>query len=398
MNKKTQITWKWLGRATALVALISPVTSYALSREEVTNSVDVNFNYTAERRDNYGGVRQTFANMRQSLGLMNRAMDSSDTGVFFSFSTHSTPTQYRASSSNNNIVTDLRNGRVQGTIGRRDRVGADVMGVNGQMRAAGVAFVGDPRQYAIKFLTGPTTAHEVGHTFGASHGGIGSGFEDGRGDRPYAAGWAFRDSNGRRYGTVMTGAQILWYSTPRNTFQGRRTGIANVKDSSRRIRETKQESSRIRSFRPEGGRAGGWYHIRNRLSNLQMGLRTRSRDTGIQLAQTSDRSTFAQWRFDNAGIGGGWLTCRNRGSDRSIDMGGISRQNRPVRQALNNRGSRNQHLKFDHDDNGMVRIRFRNGGRVIQNTGRRTNSGNPLTQLIYNNTTHTQWWLERRND
>jgi len=351
--------------------------------------------WTAERQNNYGGKNQVLANMRQSLGITNRAHDNSKTGVFFNFVARASAVNYTASSSNNNIISDLRDGRVSGARDFRDRTGADVMGLNGQMSAAGVAFVGDPRQYAIKFLTGPTTAHEIGHSFGCGHGGVGSGFESGGGDRAYAGGWAFRE-NGSRFGTIMTGAQIMWYSTPERTYRGRRTGIGNTKDNTRRIRETRRESSRIKRIKPWGGQGGGWWYARNRFSNIQMGLASNNSNNGTRLTQSSGRGNYQQWRYDNAGVGGGWLTSRNRGSGKAIDKTGRTSNGHFFHQWAHNPRNVNQHLKFDTNDTGLVRLRFRGGNKIITHR-RQANSGAPLIQYNWNGASHMQWYMERVN-
>jgi len=243
-----KITRTLLAALTATI--VAPTSLQALSTNEVKVHVQIAFMWTPERESNYGGKSQVIANMRQSWGISNRAHDSSNTGMAISYVPRDSAVNYTANSGNQSIIFDLRDGGVPGANDWWNQSGADVKGLNGQMSAAGLAFRGDPRQYAVKFLTGPASAHELGHTFGLGHGGVGSGYEDGNGDTPYAGGWATR-KGGTRRGTIMTGGQIGWYSTPELTFNGETTGIPNVKDSTRRIRETRLESSRIKNVRPE---------------------------------------------------------------------------------------------------------------------------------------------------
>jgi len=391
IRKKTLLS----GALLATVGLPSSLS--ALSNNEVNSHVQVAFMWTPERESNYGGKNQVIANMRQSWGIANRAHDNGDTGMYFSYIPRDSAVNYNPSGNNNNIISDLRDNRVPGAHSWRNVTGGDVMGLNGQMSAAGLAYLGDERQYAVRFLTGNATAHELGHTFGCGHGGEGSSFSSGNGDRPYAGGWAFRNGNNQRLGTVMTGGQIMWYSTPNKTFQGRATGIADVKDNRRRILQTRIESSRVRNTRPEGGRSGGWWYIRGKYSNLYAGLQNQNSQNGTRLVQNDRRNNYSQWKFTNAGIGGGWMTIQNRGSGKVMDMSGVAQDRQHVHQ-WRNFNHLNQHAKLDHMDNGLVRIRFRNGGRTLANDGINANNFNPLVQWPWNGATTLQWYLEREHN
>jgi len=384
-----------LSAGAAAIALLIPSSLSALSLDEIDTVVDVSFSYTQERQNNYGGSNQVLANMNQSLGITNTAHDNTGTGMFFNYIVLGGAINYNPSGQQS--IVDLRAGNVPATVNRRNTSGADVMALNSEMSAAGLAYVGDPRQYAVKFLTGPASAHELGHTFGCGHGGEGASYSSGNGDRPYAGGWAYRDGSNVRRGTVMTGAQIMWYSTPQKTFNGQTTGIPNVKDCKRRIRETRRESSRQRDVRPEGGRSGGWWTISNVYSNLNIGLQSNNSNNGTRLVQKSGGDNWRQWRFDSAGVGGGWLTSRNRQTNKAIDMTGNSTDGRYIHQWSHNPGNQNQHLKLDHDDSGRVRIRFRNGNKVIHNHGRKSNDGNKLTQWNWQGGSHLQWYMKRNN-
>lgn len=369
------------------------------SLDEYNTIVDVSFSWTQERQNNYGGRNQVLANMNQSLGITNRAHDNSDTGIFFNYIMNGGALNYNPPSNNNSVISSLRDGRVPGTVNRRNQKGADVMALNSQMAAAGLAFRGDPRQYAVRYLTGTTSAHELGHTFGCGHGGIGSSYSDGQGDRPYAAGWAYRDGNNVRRGTIMTGAQIMWYSTPNKTFNGQRTGIANVKDSTRRIRETRRESSRIRNLKPQTGNdgAGGWWYVTNRFSNRRMSLLSTNRNNGTRISQRSGSSDSFQWRFDDAGLGNRTLTTRNRYSNKALDMTGNTRPGQYVHQWSHNPSNRNQQFRFVYDSSGIMKIRFNNGNNYLENPFRRTGNNTPLGQWSGAGSTHQQWYLQRVN-
>jgi len=400
MKKHIIKTTHKLTGASAALMLLTATQAQALSLNEMKAHVQVAFMWTQERQNNYGGKSQVISNMRQSWGITNRALDNSDCGVQTSYVPRDTAVNYNANSGNFSIIGDLRDGRVPGAYGWRDQSGCDVMALNGQMSAAGLAWGGDPRQYAVKFLTGPASAHELGHTFGLGHGGVGSSYSDGTGDTGYAGGWAHQYSNGRK-GTTMTGAQIMWYSTPNKTFQGVVTGIPNVKDSTRRIIETRLESSRIRNIIPQGGRASGWWYIRNRWSNHYMGLASGNSNNGTRITQRHGRNSYAQWRFDDAQIGGGWLTSRNRGSGKAMGMSGVAADGRFCHQwdlqGVGTQYAVNQHIKLDHQDDGFVRIRFRNGNRVAANSGFNAGDNNPVVQWPWVGYSILQWYLEREH-
>jgi len=130
-------------------------------------------------------------------------------------------------------------------------------------------------------------------------------------------------------------------------------------------------------------------------SNLYVTLASKNSNNGTKLVQKDERGNYSQWRFDNAGIGGGWLTSRNRGSGKAIDMTG--NPGRQLHQWGHNPGNPNQRFKLDWQDNGFVRLRFANGNQVLDNSGRRTNSGNPIKTYPWNGAESLQWYLEREH-
>jgi hypothetical protein len=208
-----------------LLTLVAPTS--ALQASEVTNVVDVHFTYTTERKNNYGGYDKTVGIMRQSQGITNKAHLDSGTGMFFNYVLpRELPNNFDVNHNDSSGIQQLRDNQVPGAHATRDSVGADVIGMSAFIGAAGLAYTGDPGYYAVKFLSGPASAHELGHSFGCGH------TESTSGDTAYSHAFSTTNAAGATVGTVLAGAQILRYSTPTQTFEGQHASSHHVFASS----------------------------------------------------------------------------------------------------------------------------------------------------------------------
>ena len=352
--------------------------------------VDVHFNYTQERENNYGGRNETLAIMKAAQGLMNRAHAESGTGIQYNY-VLPTKVNYNADSSTNNALSDLRFNRIPGIHGRRDRLGTDMIAINASIRAAGVAYTTYRQTFAVRFLSGPATAHEVGHTLGCGHGGIAG--DGGQGDRGYARGWAFRDAGGKRFGTVMTGAQIVRFSSPRLTFRGRTIGIANKADNLRRIRETRREQSRIRNLNPAAAGAGQRWYVRTRAGGqaLESEANRRNNGTNIKLWPFRSSAPHHAWNFENAPTGG-FVKLRNASTRGYLDVAGVSRATSANVQQWGNNGSRgNQELRVRGNGAGFHKFQFRHSGHWL--TAVTDRRGANVVQRLDRGLPTQDWWL-----
>ncbi len=335
-----------------------------LSAVTHTNVVDVHFTFTTERKNNYGSLDRTLGIMRQSQGILNKAHADGGTGCFFNFTRpREIPNNWNVGPDNQGVF-QLRDNQVPGAFTTRDQLGADMVGLNGAIGPAGLAFVGNPFGYAVRFLSGPATAHEIGHTFGCGHGGDNGGGAGDGGDRDYARGWAVRNAAGTRFGTIMTGGQIVRYSTPLQTFDGQPIGTAAKGDNRRRIIETRIESSRQRRLIPT---AFGIKHaVHNRADNNNIEVPSASTANGAQLGLwNAITSAHNQWTFTNAPTAG-WLKMRNVSSGlyTSIDRGLNDNGAKIVQATIRNEAW--QDVRPVWRDSGLFSLQFRNGNKFIR--------------------------------
>ncbi len=329
-----------------------------------TNVIDVHFTFTTERKNNYGSLDRTLGIMRQSQGILNKAHADGGTGCFFNFTRpREIPNNWQVGPDNQGI-SQLQNNQVPGAFTTRDQIGADMVGLNASIGPAGLAFRGNPFGYAVRFLSGPATAHEIGHTFGCGHGGDNGGGPSDGGDTPYARGWAVRNAAGTRFGTVMTGAQIVRYSTPVQTFDNQPIGNAARADNRRRIIETRIEASRQRRLIPTA--FGTKYAVHNRAENNIIEVPGDNPGNGVQLGLWNAlTAAHNQWTFGAASVAG-WLKMRNVGTGlfASVDSGSTANGARIVQAIV--RTEPWQELRPVWLDSGICSLQFRNSNKFIR--------------------------------
>ena len=354
--------------------------------------LDVYLAYSTNKKNREGGTNALRSKILTSQGIFNKANRDSTVNLRVNFVGFDEINYSKGSKTDSQILNDVRTNAFGNLHQRRNQWGADKIAFIADLKGCGIGY--RPGDYSVTDCLGQhTLAHEVGHNFGCGHGA-----GNGGGDKPYAEGYVFTGNDGKRYKTIMVGnydrdAKMTYrWSSFALRFAGKPVGESFGRaNNRRRIREVMKGHTARRQLKPQSFPNARWTLV-NRFSEKVVENPYARTNNGNKLKQyTYGGQPHMEWKFQDAGQGGGWFVIENAQSGKCMDMTGRVGNGVDYHQWSKNLGNQNQHFKLDASGDGYVRIRARRGGKVVHNHERSRDNGARVTQWGWNGATHMQY-------
>lgn len=340
--------------------------------------LDIYVAYSKEKRQAEGGTNSIRSKILTSQAVFNKANRDSNINLRVNLLGLDEVSYTRGEKTGSRVLNDLVTNRIGNLKAKRNQYGADKIAFISNLEGCGIAK--RPGQHSVtRCLAQHTFAHEVGHNLGCGHGG-----GHGKGSSPFAQGFVGTGSDGKRYKTIMIGNYDLKASMTYR-WSGYRTNYNNVinlgtsrdvANNQRQIRSKLNDTNR-RKINPTARPSDKWILI-NRLSDLAVQVPDAKTENRVLITQDTLGGNHKRWKFRS--VDRGYAHITNHGTGGALDKTRLIENGRQFWQWAARTSNRNQHFKIDHSARGYVRLRCRDGGKLVHNHGNTADRGAKVTQ------------------